>query len=85
MNEKIFIIAGNHNEYMQWVKKNLQEDLIKPISLSNIVYVNNVERLRGHREVHGYFIGTFRDRPDIHDIVNQIRLTNDIPDSRKVI
>ena len=89
MNEKIYIIAGNHNEYMQWVKKNIdriyQSNPTGSISISSFVYVNGLQTLRGHKKVHGYFIGTFRDRLDIHDIVNQIRLTNDVPDSRVVI
>jgi hypothetical protein len=85
MDQKIFIISGNYAEYTNWIKKNMDRNKIKPISLSNYVYVGNIYRLRGHREVHGYFIGTFRSRPDIRDIVNQIRCINDIPDRNRVI
>ena len=89
MNQKIFIIAGTYDQYRNWVKKNIdriyQSDPSKYISLSNFVYVSGPDQLRGHREVHGYFVGTYRNRPDIRDIVQHIRLINSIPDSNCVI
>ena len=89
MNQKIFIIAGTYDQYRNWVRKNFdriyESDPFKSISLSNFVYVSNPDQLNGHREVHGYFVGTFRNRPDIRDIVMQIRLINSIPDCNWVI
>jgi hypothetical protein len=89
MNQKIFIIAGTYDQYRNWVKKNIdriyQSDTSRSISLSNFVYVSKLDVLRGHREVHGYFVGTFRNRPDIRDIVIQIRRINSIPDCNWVI
>jgi hypothetical protein len=83
MNQKIFIIAGTYKQYRDWVKKNIdriyQSDPSRSISLSNFVYVSKPDVLRGHREVHGYFVGTFRNRPDIRDIVQHIRYINSIP------
>ena len=89
MNERIFIIAGNHEQYKNWVKKNIdriyEADPSRSISLSNFVYVSGPEQFRGHNEVHGYFVGTYRDRPDIRDIVREIRRINQIPHSNQVI
>ena len=89
MNQKIFIIAGTYEQYRNWVKKNIdriyQSDPSKSISLSNFVYVSGPDQLRGHREVHGYFVGTYRNRPDIIPILMQIRCINSIPDSNCVI
>jgi hypothetical protein len=89
MNQKIFIVAGNYQQYKDWVKRNIdrlyQADPSKSISMSNFVYVNVVDTFCGHREVHGYFVGTFRDRPDIKDIVMRIRYINKIPDSNVLI
>ena len=89
MNQKIFIIAGTYDQYRNWVKKNIdriyQSDTSKSISLSSFVYVSEPDTFRGHREVHGYFVGTFRNRPDIRDIVMQIRRINSIPDCNWVI
>jgi hypothetical protein len=89
MNQKIFIVAGNYQQYKDWVKRNIdrlyQADPSKSISMSNFVYVSVEDTFRGHREVHGYFVGTFRDRPDIKDIVMRIRYINKIPDSNVLI
>lgn len=89
MNQKFFIIAGTHDQYRNWVKRNIdriyQSDPSRSISLSNFVYVSRPDVLRGHREVHGYFVGTFRNRPDIRDIVQHIRYINSISISDCVI
>jgi hypothetical protein len=89
MNQKFFIIAGTHEQYRNWVKKNFdriyESDPFKSISLSNFVYVSNPDTFLGLREVHGYFVGTFRNRPDIIPIVMRIRHINNIPDSNWVI
>lgn len=89
MNQKFFIIAGTHDQYKHWIKKNIdriyQSDPSRSISLSNFVYVSRPDVLRGHREVHGYFVGTFRNRPDIRDIVQHIRYINSISISDCVI
>ena len=83
MNQKIFIIAGTYEQYKHWIRKNIdriyQSDPSKSITLSNFVYVSDMRQLRGHREVHGYFVGTYRNRPDIRDIVQHIRYINSIP------
>ncbi len=89
MNEKIFIVAGNYQQYKDWVKRNIdrlyQADPSRSISLSNFVYVSAADTFRGQRKVHGYFVGTFRDRPDINEIVWQIRYINNIPNSIRTI
>jgi len=83
MNEKIFIVAGNYQQYKDWVKRNIdriyQADPSRSISLSNFVYVSVPDIFSGHRNVHGYFVGTFRDRPDIKEIVWRIRRINNVP------
>lgn len=89
MNEKIFIVAGNYQQYKDWVKRNIdrlyQADPSRSISLSNFVYVSAPDAFRGQRKVHGYFVGTFRDRPDINEIVWQIRYINNVPDYIRTI
>ena len=91
MNQKIFIIAGTYDQYRSWIKdmRNIdriyQADPSRSISLSNFVYVSGPDQFRGHNEVHGYFVGTYRDRPDIRDIVREIRRINQIPHSNQVI
>jgi hypothetical protein len=78
MNEKIFIVAGNYEQYKQWVKNNIDRYYSNntSISLSNFVYVSGPEIFRGYNEVHGVFTGTYSNRPDINEIVQMIRMIN---------
>lgn len=70
---------------MKNINKIYQADPHRSISLSDFVYLAGVEQFRGHNEVHGYFVGSFRDRPDIRDIVREIRRINNIPHNHQVI
>lgn len=87
MNEKIFVIAGNQDQFKNYRNRKIVELSAsgKTITLSNFVYVSGPEVFRGWNEVHGVFVGTFRDRPDIREIVRQIRIVNKIPDFIQLI
>jgi hypothetical protein len=85
--EKLFIVAGNKREYDFFIRKKADE-LAKtgyPISLSHFVYVSDFETLRGHRDVHGWFYGSYLQREDLQDIVMQIRIINNIPSSKVIL
>jgi len=91
--DKIFVVTGTYSEFRQFMHKKLdelwkqysEEGRIFNLSMSDFVYVNSTETLRGHRNIHGYFYGTFRNRPDLRDIVRFIRRTNNIPDGVQLI
>lgn len=87
MNDKIYIVAGHVSEYTHWVKKNIDRYYTKnkSISLSNFVYVSGVDTLLGQRDVHGHFCGSFRNRPDLSDIVRAIRVCNNLPGNTQLI
>lgn len=88
MNEKIFVVAGNIDQFKVYRNKRaneLWEQGETSISLSNFVYVNGPEVFRGFNQVHGVFTGTYRQRPDIREIVQEIRRINHIPHSDQVI
>jgi hypothetical protein len=79
--EKMFIVAGTRQEYEHFIRKKADE-LAKtgyPISLSHFAFVSSPDVLRGHREVHGWFYGSYGQRKDLKDIVTQIRVINNIP------
>ena len=40
------------------------------------MYVDSVDRLRGMNSVHGFFIGTYKQRPDIAEIEQRILIIN---------
>lgn len=80
-NEKIFIIAGNYDEYKDWVQKNMMRlwSENQSLSLSNFVYVDSVDKLRGRKEVHGFFVGSYANRTDLQKIKDYIDLVNCFP------
>lgn len=78
MNDLIFIVSGTYEQYKQWVRKNIDRFYAKntSISLFNFVYVSGPEIFRGHSEVHGYYVGSYKNRPDIEQIREMIKLMN---------
>lgn len=48
------------------------------MSLSNFVYVDSIDKLRGFKEIHGFFIGSYENRADYRKIKDYIDLVNSI-------
>ena len=58
-----YIIAGNHIQYLNWLNK--QTNI-------HCQYVGGPDILRGIRDPHGVFIGTWYERKDIYNILVQL-------------
>jgi hypothetical protein len=72
---KIYVIAGTASQATDWVKSNLQKRILNgetPIGMSEYAYVTGVDTLRGIRDPHGVFVGAWRDRKDILEIVQTL-------------
>lgn len=94
---KTFVIAGTEHEAHYWIINDLGKRYPKntSLSMSNYVYVSNADKLRGHQDPHGVFVGTWRDRVDIYEIVQALmmqsihvnrdleRVWNEVKKSRK--
>lgn len=73
--DKIHIVAGNFNEFKNYVdrkKKEYWENPDSQKSIPNYRYVSSTESLKGLSEIQGFYIGTYKNRPDIKDIENSI-------------
>jgi hypothetical protein len=69
---KIYVIAGDRRQADIWIKSNLEKRRISgetTLSWSDYVVVTNPDRIMGVRDPHGVFIGTWRERKDIIDIM----------------
>jgi hypothetical protein len=69
---KKFVIAGNHEQAKHWINNHLKKRQAAgetTLSSSEYVIVHGSDVLRGRGEVHGVFVGTWRDRMDIEEIV----------------
>lgn len=82
MNDKIYVIAGNRIEYDMFIRRKSQQlwrEGNTPISLSDFVFVHNRNQLRGRRNVHGYFVGTYYQRSDFQELKHEICTINMVP------
>ena len=69
---KTFVIAGTAEQAKVWINNHLKKRQLAgetTISLSEYVVVHGSDVLRGRGEVHGVFIGTWRERGDIEEII----------------
>lgn len=70
--KKIFIVAGNHNEFESYKQRKLYEWSVGPSAkidpFPEYVYVQNAWQLKGLNEIEGYFIGTYKNRTDLEEI-----------------
>lgn len=63
-----YIVAGTLAEYRDW----LQTNNLNP---GDHKFVSGVDCLRGISNPHGRFIGSFRQRTDLRDIITQIAIS----------
>ena len=69
---KTFVVAGDHNQAMNWIKSDISRQAMicgTWRSISDYVIVTDSNKLRGVKDPHGVFIGTWKDRVDIKVIV----------------
>jgi hypothetical protein len=66
---KLFVIAGNYEEFQDFVIKKR----MKGFSY-DFVYIANADELRGMSTIRGFYIGTYRDRQDWPEIRDQIAI-----------
>jgi hypothetical protein len=67
---KIFIIAGNHQQFLNYVRDKGNRP--------SFIYVSDVSMLKGYHQPHGMFIGTWYQREDLGEIIMQLRLASSI-------
>ncbi len=85
----IYVVAGNHEEAYQYINRKLEERIRngEPVSkVDDYSYVRDAMMLRGISNPRGVFIGSWRQRKDIRDIVEQLMLQQDAgnPALRKI-
>lgn len=65
---KVYIVAGTRSQFVTWMES-------KGLSPNdeNYVYVSHASKLIGAEDPHGFYIGTYYERPDINDISELIK------------
>ena len=86
---KYYVICGNRQEYNEFIQRKAMELFgqgYTSVSLSDFIFVNSSDQLVGKVDPHGWFVGSWRDRSNIHQILHVLRtryLRETIPDSVK--
>jgi hypothetical protein len=78
---KIIVIPGNYNQGLDWAEKDCRKrwnNGSTSCSLSDYIIVTNPEHLRGIRNPHGVFVGTWRERDDIREIIQTLYYQSNI-------
>jgi hypothetical protein len=75
----IFVVAGNHEQAYQYINKKLEERIRNGEEVSRVddySYVRDVMTLKGISNPRGVFIGTWKERKDILEIVQTLMMNS---------
>jgi len=75
---KTLVIAGNYDQATIWMHARQKQTVTHTI-------VHNVDQLRGRRDPSGVFVGTWRERADIFEILNMLLVQMIDPSKHKII
>lgn len=84
---KTLVIAGNANEAKYWIIQDLGKKYPTntSLSMSDYIIVSNPDQLRGMRDPTGIFIGTWKQREDIFELLNMLLVQMTDPIKHKII
>ena len=73
-----FVFAGNYQEFTKYCTEKA-DSLMKQgvrVRIRDFVYIKDINNHLGARNVHGAFVGTWKERPDIKLIIQQMMYIN---------
>ena len=84
---KTLVIAGNATEAKYWIIQDLGKKYPSntSLSMSDYIIIHNQDQLRGMRNPKGIFVGTWRERTDIFEILNMLLVNMTEPRKHKII
>lgn len=80
MTEKYFVICGTRQEFQFFITRKATEMWTQGhthISLSNFVYVDDVIKMKGCRNPHGWFYGTWYNHTNLYEVITQLMVSTD--------
>lgn len=84
---KIFVVAGNNAEFLDYRKRKFEDlkQTTTPINFGDIINVSSPSVIRGFHDPHGVFIGTWRQRKDIGEVITNLQICQMNSFSNKVL
>jgi hypothetical protein len=80
---KTLVIAGTIHEANYWIIQDYPFNT--SLSMSDYSIVHNADQLRGMRDPKGVFVGTWKQRKDIFEILNMLLVNMTEPSKHKII
>lgn len=75
-----FVIAGTRAEFDYWFHDFIERNGLElGWDTYQLIYVTGVDMLRGRRDISGYLVGSWYNRNNIAEIIEQIRVSNTDP------
>lgn len=65
---KLYVVAGTYDQYVNYARTKTDDVFY--------IYVSGPDMLRGLRDPHGVFIGSWIDRSDIRDIIEHLMVAS---------
>lgn len=81
MKQKYIVVCGTREEFNKFIREKALEMFgagNDSISLSDFIYASG-DNLRGISNPRGFFIGTWRERPDAPNILLSLRMASHTP------
>lgn len=73
--DTIWIVAGNRQEFDEYVSRKINEKIqLRSSILNEYKFVFNTVQLKGLDNVKGFYIGSYKSRPDIDEIRDAIAM-----------
>ena len=88
MTGKYLVIAGNRDQFREFIgrkAKQIWEEGHTSVTLSDFLYVGGPDQLRGYSNPQGFFVGTWRERNDIEQILNILLVCMSDPTKGKAV
>ena len=84
---RTLVIAGTEHEANYWIIQDLGKKYPSntSLSMSDYIIVHNPDQLRGMRDPKGIFVGTWRERKDILEILNMLLVNMTTVSKYKII
>jgi hypothetical protein len=83
---KTLVVAGTQHEANYWIIQDLGKNPSNTsLSMSDYIIVHSPDQLRGMRDPKGIFIGTWRNRKDIFEILSTLLVNMTDQTKHKII
>jgi hypothetical protein len=84
---KTYVIAGTNYEANYWISVDLGKKYLfnTSLNMSDYIIVSSPDQLMGMRDPTGIFVGTWRERKDIFELLNRLLVNMIDPIKHKII